>query len=374
MKKNSLLKVLCLVLVCLMLVPMAIACSKGKKDGADDTNTSTDGGNNGGNNGGSNGGTVNNGKVTIEYDPGLGMLQDHEWEVEIDAGSRHSSHPTPTHSNPAMVFEGWYFDEACTEAVKTAHKYNANTVLYAKWTQMFQCADGSYNHAWGAYYTDSDPTCTKPAITARDCTICGNTHKSEDAANNPALGHDFGKAVEAGFANMKECRRTGCGERVYTDFTNITSQALGNDPASTVQLTEGSGTIYGEDRVSCIVNGAWDEQNAGTFAGKGGQIVVTITLNTPSQMDRIYMKGRGASSFDILVQYQGDSEFVRVGGGSFLSDTENSKDEDERKIPFVEVDNSKIVEKVQVRMPTPSNGGDYWEEIGFFRLPVSDEE
>jgi len=367
MKKHTLLKILCLVLVCLMIVPMVVACNNGGNDNDDGNGNSNGGGNNGGSNG-----PADDGKVTIEYDPGQGMLNDDEWEVEIDAGSRKSQHPTPTHSNPAMVFEGWYFDADCTEAVRTAHKYEKDTVLYAKWTQMNQCVDGTYNHPWGAYYTDTDATCTRPAIVARDCPNCGSTLKTEDPTNNPALGHDFGKPTEAGFASMVECRRTGCGERVYTDFEDITSEALGNEPATKVELTEGSGTLFGEERVPCIVNGIWDEANSAVFCGKGGQILITITLNTPTQMDRIYMKGRGSASFDILVQYEGDSEFVRLGSGSFMSDTENSKPEDERKIPFVTVDNTKVVQKVQIKMPTPSNGGDYWEEIGFFRLPVEE--
>ena len=365
MKKNTLVKILCLVLVCLMIVPFVVACGGGNDN--TDTGNNNGGNNNNNNNGGDSTGNTNT--VTISYDPGQGLLEDDEWEVTVNKGDRFTNHPTPTHAKENMMFDGWYTDDKCTEPVKMAQKYTEDVTLYAKWTQVNQCVDGSYEHPWGAYYIIEDATCTTPAIQGRDCPNCGSVLRSEDISQ-PALGHDFGKPTEAGFANVVECRRTGGGEKVYTDFVDITGTVLGNSPANQVQLTEGSGTIFGEERVSCIVNGNWDEQNGSCFCGKGGQIVVTITLFTPSSFDRIYMKGRGqGASFDILVQYQGDSEFVRVGGGAFLSDEENTKPEEERKIPFAEVDNTKVVEKVQIKMPTPSNGSDFWEEIGFFKLP-----
>ena len=32
-----------------------------------------------------------------------------------------------------------------------------------------------------------------------------------------------------------------------------------------------------------------------------------------------------------------------------------------------------MVEKVLIRMPVPSNGSDYWEEVGFFKLKEENE-
>ena len=105
------------------------------------------------------------------------------------------------------------------------------------------------------------------------------------------------------------------------------------------------------------------------MAGNGDEIKIEITLFTPMSFDRIYVKGRGSATFNVYVKYQGESEFSLLGAGAFLGAEENTKDPAERKIPFVEVDGNKVVEKVQIVMPTPSNGGDYWEECGFFKLP-----
>lgn len=384
MKKNTLIKIFCLLLVCVMILPLAIACNKDDDDendgGNTNTNTSTDTGNNGGNggntdggnDGGNSGGSSSN-TVTIFYDPGDGLLEDDEWEVVIQKGSRKTTHPTPTHEQENQLFLGWYTDERCTIKVKTAQKYEQDTTLYAKWLTQIPCSDGSYDHQYGNYYTYSDPDCTEDGQTAQDCTICGATITYTDS-NNLALGHKMSLPVEAGFGNKSVCERPGCDYFDTKNFVNVTNDALGNDPSKQVELTEGSGTVFNEPAVSNIVNGTWDEENAGTMAGKGGQLLVTITLVTPTQMDRIYVKGRGPSSFDILVQYQGDSEFYRVGGGSFLSPDENTKPETERRIPFAEVDNTRLVAKVQIKMANPSNGSDYWEEVGFFRLPVDSEE
>ncbi|MBQ3589328.1 MAG: hypothetical protein II980_02635, partial [Clostridia bacterium] len=186
-----------------------------------------------------------------------------------------------------------------------------------------------------------------------------------------ALGHDMGPAVEAGFSNKSTCRRTGCGETVYTDFVNCTKDTLGNNPSAQVQRLSGDG--WGMDKVSCIVDGMWDQANGAVFAGRGDEIKIDITLKVPSSFDRIYVKGRGSATVNVYVKYQGDSELQLLGSCAFLGDEENSKDPAERKIPFVEVDNTKVVEIVELVMPTPSNGSDYWEEVGFFRLPADEE-
>ena len=383
MKKNTLIKILCLVLVCVMILPLAIACNKDDSgDNNDGGSTNSDAGNNnGGNNndggnsgGGNNGGGSSSGNtVTIFYDPGDGLLEDDEWEVVIQKGSRQTTHPTPTHEEANQLFVGWYVDEKCTIKVKTAQKYDVDTTLYAKWLTQAPCKDGSFDHIYGNYYTYSDPDCIHDGQIAQECMTCGAILTMTDS-NNLALGHSMGNTVEAGFGNKTVCERVGC---TYVDtkkFINVTNDALGNDPAKQVELTEGSGTVFNEPAVSNIVNGTWNEENAGTMAGKGGQLLVTITLVTPTQMDRIYVKGRGPSSFDILVQYQGDSEFYRIGGGSFLSGEEDGKPDDEKKIPFAEVDSTKVVAKVQIKMANPSNGSDYWEEVGFFRLPADSEQ
>ena len=357
MKKNTLIKILCLVIVCLMVLPFVVACSSGNNSG-----------NNGGNNGGgNNGGGAGEGQVTISYDPGTGLLGDDEWEKVVDSGSRWYQHPTPTHNDESMMFDGWYVDDKFVTPVNNSTKYTVDTTLYAKWTKVNQCMDGTYFHSWGSYYPYSEATCTAPAIQARDCPLCGSTLKSEDATNNPALGHDWGAPTEAGFASVRACRRTGCQEKQYSDFTNVTKSALGNNPSGQIELLSGSG--WGLDKVPGIVDGIWDHENSATMAGKGDEIKIEITLFTPMEFDRIYVKGRGSATFNVYVKYANESEFTLLGSGAFLGAEENAKDPAERKIPFVEVDGTKVVEKVQIVMPTPSNGSDYWEECGFFKLP-----
>ncbi len=358
MKKNTLVKILCLVLVCVMILPLAIACKKGGN------------GDNGGNGGNTPGG-ADSGKITISYDPGQGILGDDEWEIEIDKGSRKPTHPTPTHDDESMLFDGWYKDEEFTKPIKTAEKYESDTTLYAKWTKQFQCMDGTYNHAWGVYYTKSAPTCTENGKQARDCSICLQPLETDDP-NNPATGHDLGQPVEAGFESRQYCENPGCEHFEKKEFVNVTKDALGKDPNSCVKLVKGD--AWGSARVVCIVDGAWDQVDSAVMASKGGSHqIVEVTLAVPTQMDRIYMKGRGAGAvWQMKVQYEGDTEAVFHGSGSFLIKEENDKDPAERKIPFVECDSERLVTKVVIELPTPSDGSDYWEEIGFFRLPADE--
>jgi uncharacterized repeat protein (TIGR02543 family) len=299
------------------------------------------------------------------------MLNDDEWEVVIDKGSRQPTHPKPTHEDEAMLFDGWYKDEKLTQPVKTAEKYESDVTLYAKWTKQFVCMDNTYNHAWGLYYTKSAPTCTENGKQARDCSICMQPLVTDDP-NNPATGHKLGAAVEAGFASVKYCENLGCEHFEKKSFEDVTKDALGDDPFSCVKLVKGD--AWGSARVTCIVDGAWDQVDSAVMASRGGSHqIVEVTLAVPTQMDRIYMKGRGAGAvWQIKVQYEGDTEAVFHGSGSFLIKEENDKDPAERKIPFVECDSEKLVTKVVIELPTPSDGGDYWEEIGFFRLPAAE--
>ena len=76
-----------------------------------------------------------NEKVYIYYEPGLGMLEDGEWEVELNKGDRYTNHPVPTRGG--YTFTGWYLDEECTNQVTNGKRYtDAETILYAGWTKM----------------------------------------------------------------------------------------------------------------------------------------------------------------------------------------------------------------------------------------------
>ena len=263
-----------------------------------------------------------------------------------------------------MSFLGWYKDAMFTQPVSASDKYEVDTVLYAKWTEMSACKDGSFNHQWGFWEDDAMPTCTKAGTQVQFCDKCGAKNTKE---GDPALGHNWRPWTEGFLRRERVCAKAGCGVEQYQEFENITLSTLGNTPASQVKLQMGAG--WGADRAACVVNGTWDEANSGTFCGNACEVKVTITLLTPAMMDRVYVKGHGgASGFNIYVQYEGDSDYTLVGSGSFLSDAANS-DKDNRVIPYAAIDNTRNVVSVQVIMPTSSQGYDYWDEIAFVKIP-----
>ena len=64
--------------------------------------------------------------------------------------------PTPTNSNPAAVFQGWFLDEALTIPVTTGVTLTQNTSLYAKWNNTVEMAVGTEDVArWSVYPTSA---------------------------------------------------------------------------------------------------------------------------------------------------------------------------------------------------------------------------
>ena len=86
--------------------------------------------------------------VYIFYEPGLGMLEDDQWEVELERGDRYTNHPTPTRAG--YTFAGWCVDEECTSLVTNGKRYTDDvTYLYAAWEKVETftvefCSFGSY--------------------------------------------------------------------------------------------------------------------------------------------------------------------------------------------------------------------------------------
>ena len=306
------------------------------------------------------------GKVTISYETGSGYFEnDDDWEKVIESGTRVPLHPTPVNDNPALKFDGWFTDDKFTSQVSNSTKYTADTTLYAKWSEMTKCLDGSYDHYWTAWDTDRLPTCTEPGLAAQYCQTC---NAKNTMTGDPATGHKWREWEEGFLKRQRTCGALGCGAEQYQEFENITISTLGTDPDKQIKIFMSEGG-WGYGRAACLVNGNWDEPASATFCGKGGEVSVTINLETPSKMDRIYVKGHGAGfAFNVYVQYEGESEYTLVGASSFLSYAQDA-DKENRVIPFASVDNTTNIVSVKVVVPNSSHGEDYWDEIAFVTIP-----
>ena len=313
------------------------------------------------------GGDETTNKVTIEYNTGTGYFENvNDYEQLVVEGGRVSSHPTPVHSNPAMKFDNWYKDPTFTTPMSYSDKYEANTTLYAKWVEQTECVGGGYNHEWGSWDMDKKPDCVKAGTVARYCNKCNS---KETATGDPALGHLWGTWTESFMRMERACGRLGCTEKDIRNYENVTTALLGNNPN-----VKGDGQYYSyANPVPNLYNGNWDEDQTSCFAGKGqGDISVTAVLATPSSLDRIYFKGRNGGTVNVYVQYEGESDFTRVGSCSFVTDAENSKPANERLVPYVTVDNTKNIVSIKFEQKEPPNGTSLWEEFAFVRVATEE--
>ena len=386
MNKSTIVRFLFLVVACLVIIPMVIACGDDTTDNSTPTTESTPSSvpsteNSVPSTENSQPSTENSqpstedstpaagdNKITIFYDPGQGGFADlNDYEHKIDKGSRYQGHPTPEWEG--YVFEGWFTDEACKTPVKTATKYETDVTLYAKWRAMFKCTDGTYDHNFGQYEPYTDPDCTKPGTKVRYCTYCQGTDIVE---GDPAQGHNFTPWTDGFLSRKRTCQRPGCGEVESIQFENITLDTLGSNPQAQFSI---SGGYYSyANPVQYLYNKVWDEEQSTTLASNGqGDLIVTIRLVEATQIDRIYMKGRGGGGVEIHVQYEGDATFTNEGPVSFLSGAENSKPLEEKNIPYVEVDTTRNVVAVKIVQQAPPNGTSLWEEIAFVKVVTEND-
>lgn len=381
MKKSTIVKLLCLIVACLVIVPMAIACG----DDSTDNSTPAQGSTPAPESNPSQGSTpdtpastpdtpsstpdtpastpVVEETVIITYDTMGGDFENiDDYEHKIPKGSRYSGHPTPVWEG--YVFVAWYTDEACTTPMKGVTKYETDTTLYAKWRQMFKCTDGSYDHNFGQYEQGDAADCTKAGTLVRYCTYCQGTDTIE---GDPPKGHNFTSWTDGFLSRKRTCQRAGCGEVESIEFENVTLDLLGNNP---IAQTSVSGGYYAyANPVPFLYNKVWDEEQASTFASNGqGDLVLTVRLAEADQFDRIYLKGRGGGNVNIYVQYEGDANFSLVGMAAFLSDAENSKPLEEKNIPYVDVDTTRNVVAVKFEQLAPPNGTSLWEEFAFVKV------
>ena len=275
--------------------------------------------------------------VSVEFVAEGGELAEKDEVRYVQKGDNVGKLPTPTREG--YIFDCWTLEDGTVVRQTTVIK--SDTVCIAKWNRIIYCNDGTENHDWSGWQQESQATCETPERTSRICKICLHTEYNYGA---DAIGHDWSNWSEEYMKRSRECYE--CQKKDYQDFKNVTVDALGS---GNYPVIDGDG--WGKSTAANLINGKLDEENAGTFAGNGtGAITVTLDLATPTKVDMIYVKGRGAAAIEVTVTYEDGTEKM-IGIGSFGS--EPAKFEVE----------GKVITKVVVYMPTPSNGTDYWEEI-----------
>lgn len=276
--------------------------------------------------------------VSVEFDPNGGEIADADAIRYVQKGDNVGKLPTPTREG--FTFNCWTLEDGIT-VVRQTTVVKSNMVFVAKWNMIVYCKDGTENHSWDAWQPESQAGCETAQVDSRLCLTCGHTEYKE---GQPAAGHDWSNWSEEYMKRSRTCYE--CNKTDFQDFKNVTIDALG---PGVYPVIDGDG--WGKDTAANLINGKINETNDGTFAGRGtGAVTVTLDLTNPTAVDMIYVKGRGAAAIEVTVTYEDGSEKM-LGIGSFGD--EPAKFEVE----------GKVITKVVVYMPNPSNGTDYWEEI-----------
>ena len=296
------------------------------------------------------------GKITISYDVGVGYFENiDDYEKVIDYGARFPIHPIPVSDDPAMRFEGWYYDEAFTNPVIMSMKYTQSFTLYARWIEQVECLDGSYDHEYSAWEEYTVPTCIAPGVVERYCMVC---NFEERKVGDPALGHKFGQWTEAFMAKERTCQRLGCGEKEVMQFSNITTFLLGNNPAD--QIDANQEAFYSVPFTN-LINNRWDEGHGAFISPRGtGLAYIQFNFVEATAIDRVYFNGSGVTSINTYVLYEGDDEFTLIGIMGGVSEKEDT--------PFAETDPTRKVVAVKFVEEYPPQGTSCWREVAFVKI------
>lgn len=407
MKKNTLIKLLSVVLVCVLLLPMVVACNKGPQ-----YLITLD----------ANGGTLNDDvetefyrgeeekigklptpirkgytflgwydvddttleeKITrsfeVEYDmdliaqwqrnegegalvtvelvlnPGESLKLDEDGNepstvIELEAGDRLGK--APDAEKEGFRFKGWYNDKGVQYTQTSV--INADIKLTAKWEKINYCIDGTENHDWastGGYKVKRPADCVNAEILERTCGVpgCGIVEQTE---GEPAYGHDYTWNTDTPMQRTGVCKT--CSEKTEEKYTDVTLEAVG-DPTTNITIDCAVG--YGLSKMGDLVDNNW---TATTMCSKAKPITVTLDFANVTYVDLIYVAGQGTASY-VIKWFDEDGEeigfdmgaFGKVDAGTYVNSFEIGKE----------------IAKIEIKMAAPSDGQDYWGEIRLAQYP-----
>ncbi|MBQ7761702.1 MAG: InlB B-repeat-containing protein [Clostridia bacterium] len=293
--------------------------------------------------------------VTVELilNPGESLVLDENGNepstvIELESGDRLGK--TPDAEKEGFRFKGWYNDKD-VQFTQTS-VINADTKLTAKWEKINYCIDGTENHDWastGGYKLKYEADCITAETYERVCGIpgCGVIETTE---MNPALGHSYEWNDDVPMQRTGICTR--CGDDDQIKFVDVTLEAMGKtNPV--VDSGAGWGLTLGGD----LIDGNWEGK---TIAGNQKPITVTLEFESATVVDVIYVAGQGTAGYTIT-WYDADGEEVSFSKGAFGSVEAGNY------INMFEV--GAEIAKVVIEQPTPSYGQDYWGEVRLARYP-----
>lgn len=410
MNKNILVKLLCLALACMLVLPMIVACGGGPT-------------------------------CVVTFDANGGIIEEdgeeyEEWDKYVAEGERIGTLPKPT--RPGYVFDGWYEeeDEDFEDKIRKTTKVDVDMVLVAKWKQVAWGETGSvgsvefdfnggaiietdeegeeteitelirdvdYNDRIGSlpepervgytfqgwFFEDSKGNIVQlRATTLMTQQFIVATARWEEIpkCNDGTYNHAWGQWDDT--YQMATCTQDGvsarycttCGSKqtsvqtpatghswsrwndtfmasertcsvcqeVDTDkFINVINEAMGGE------LPTLDGNAWGSAAIGCILNGNWDDTWASTFQANNSALIVTFEFVKTVYVDILYFKSMtngGSIGYTVEVIKAGEEDWTTItktfSGGTLC----------QQELGY-EIDALRISEQ------TTSNGTIGWQEV-----------
>ena len=271
--------------------------------------------------------------------------------IEIEGGQRLSSSTEikdlPQATLADHKFMGW--KDAEGNVVSMTTKVTSDIVLTPIWEKIVYCLDGTEAHNWMAWQDSNEATCTDPGRAERLCDICG--HKEYNVIQE-ALGHKWSDwavttSQDEGMVLSRSCKE--CQDAQTNKVKNIAFSNF-NTP-----IVDGTG--WGMNKGGNLTNQNYTDKD---IAGNGtGAITVTMEAKEAVYVDIFAVTGFGTASYFIEVFYDDGTSETLAKPGSFGSGDTATK----------AFDINRVVTKFVVTMPACSNGTDYWSELSALIIP-----
>ncbi len=285
--------------------------------------------------------------VMVEFMLGTGEeMQGEITYFEILKGERICTvlNELPTASKTGYRFGGW--KDANGTYVTATTKVTTDMTLSPIWERIVYCLDGTENHVWNAWQETTEATCTEAGKMARVCGICG--HRETKYYAEPT-GHELSESkldvVEGIVCRSRTCKI--CEEIFITAYENITYDNF-NTPIT-------DGVCWGAGNVNSLIDGYISNATTGSVCPTGAsEFSITLEAKQATYIDIFTVSGKGISAYTVSVVYS-DGRSEDLGIGSFGLDGTT-------KAFIVEAE----VVKIEVSMPSPSQGMDYFQELGAY--------
>ena len=248
----------------------------------------------------------------VEFDFGGGYYIDENEEesdeliIEVEYMDRVGTLPKP--EREGYSFDGWYYtgkNGSMEQLRATTQMTIQNIVAIARWTEIPKCNDGTYNHKWGGWDdTYQMATCTQDGVSARYCTVC---QSKETSIQTPATGHAWSTWIDNFDPAVMGSERT-CSTCQFTEkdqFKNVMSRAMAGENATL------DGAAWGSANIGCITNGTWGDAWQTTFQAHGASLTITFDFQRSEFVDFLVIQTSGTGvGFSIYYMEEGATDYT----------------------------------------------------------------